>query len=112
LGLEWARSVGATVTYLGIVDVPAITGGEPVPLGGAGWKEERDEQLVLEARARIEEALERAAARGADAGVLSRTRFVEGDSVAELAHEIQRHDLLILGKRAVPHSDHDPAPSD
>lgn len=112
LGLDWARTYGAQMTFIGIIDVPAIIGREPMPIGGSAWKEERDERLIAEARTRVNEAVERATARAAEFGVQSRPLVVEGEAVEELGNEIQRHDALVVGKRAVPKSDHEPAPSD
>lgn len=111
LGLEWARELGVPVTFLGVVDVPALTHGEPLPIGAAGYKSERDARLVAEARDCIESAVREAVARATEMGVQSRTRFVDGDPPEELGREAQRHDVLVIGKRAVPHSDHDPPAS-
>jgi len=111
LGLSLARQLGVRVTLLGIVDVQGLAHGEPLPIGASAFKAERDARLLADARQRIEAALESAAAQAAEAAVEFTTRFVEGSPEEELGKEVQRHDLLIIGKRAVPRSDHDPAPS-
>ncbi|HWV58482.1 MAG TPA: universal stress protein [Longimicrobiales bacterium] len=111
LGISLARQLDVRAALLGVVDVPGVTHGEPLPIGASAFKAERDAKLLAEARERIEHALETAAAQAAQAGVEYSTRFVEGSPEAELGKEVQKHDLLVVGKRAVPHSDHDPAPS-
>ncbi len=118
-GATWRSSSASTgrareaqVTFIGIIDLPAIVGREPMPLGGSAWKEERDERLIAEARTRVTGAVERATAKAAEVAIRSRALVVEGDAVEELGKEIQRHDVLVVGKRAVPKTDHDPAPSD
>lgn len=112
LALAWAKPAGAAVTFLGVVEDPALTDREAMPPGGSAWKHERDERLLLEARTRVGGAVEAAVARAAAAGVSAQPLVVEGDAVRALAHEIQRHDLLIVGQRVAPRSDHDPEPSD
>lgn len=111
LGLEWARSLEMSVTCLGVVDVDSLTAAEPLPIGGALVKAERDARLLAEARVRLEAVLQAVESRARELGVDCRTRLVEGDPAEELGREVQRHDLMFIGKRAVPHSDHDPAPS-
>lgn len=112
IGLGWARGSNVSVTFLGIVDVEGITGGESVPAGAGGFKAERDAKLVAAARDRVESALGEATARAAELGVEARAHVVEGPPPERLGQEMQRHDLLLIGKRAVPKTDRDPAPSE
>jgi nucleotide-binding universal stress UspA family protein len=111
LGLAWGSERGIPVTFLGIVDIEGVTHGEPIPIGAAAFKLERDTRLLAETRDRIERALAEAEARAAELGVTASSKLVEGDPAEQLAIEVQRHDLLLIGKRAVPHTDHDPAAS-
>ena len=80
LGLDWARAHDAQVTFIGIINVPAIIGREPMPIGGTSWKEERDERLIAEARTRVSGAVERATAKAAEVAIRSRALVVEGNA--------------------------------
>lgn len=111
LGLSFARKTNAAVTFLAVVDVPSITAGEPVPIGAAGIKAERDVKLLAEMRERMEQALERAAEQARFLGIEPKLRLAEGSPEEELGKEMQRHDLLVIGKKAVPETDRDPPPS-
>lgn len=112
LGVGWARESGLKVTFLGVVDVKGLTRGEPVPIGGGGIKAERDAKLIQAARQRVEDALRDAADLAGKAGVEHATRMVEGAPAEELGLEVQRHDLMIIGRRAIPETDHDPEASE
>lgn len=110
-GLEWARQMQVPVTCLGVVDVESLTAVEPVPMGGVAYKMERDAQMVAATHKKLEAALQQAQAEAGRLGVECRTRMVEGDAATELGNELQRHDLLIIGRRHVPTTDRDPPAS-
>ena len=108
IGINWAASLRIPITCLGVVDLAALTPAEPVPLGGTRYKAERDAEAIASGRQRIEAALEDAAQRAAAAGVECRLLTREGSPSALLGEEAQRHDLVIVGRRALPESDRDP----
>ena len=82
---------------LGIVDEPTICRREPVPLGGASYKQERDEQLLADGRRKVEEFLERFAAQCAAAGVAHQEVEDVGMPYEEILRESHRYDLVLLG---------------
>ena len=98
LAMNWARRFGARLLAVGVVDEPAIHGGEAVPLGGGGYKKARDEARVADAHVRVVEFLSefrtRCAARGIDAGVIEAV----GDPVEQITWEAQRCDVVILAR--------------
>lgn len=112
VAVDWARTLGISVTFLAVLDVEELTGGEAVGIMGSAFKAERDEQVIANWRKRLEGALADAARVAEAAEVTFETRLVEGSPTKELEREVQRHDLLIIGERAEPHSDREPAPSE
>lgn len=111
LGVEWARNLKIPVTFLGVVDVDALTAVEPVPLGAVSFKADRDVKVVEAACRKVDAALQDAAQVAADAGVQYRTKHVQGNPAIELGREVQRHDLLLIGRRHIPETDRDPPAS-
>lgn len=97
LGLQWAKASNAVLVGQAVVDEPGITVPEPVPMGAAYFKGQRDEELLAEARRRAAQFLERFAARCAEAGVASQSREDSGDPAEMILAEAQRHDLVLLG---------------
>ena len=112
LAIDWAKRLGSHVTFIAILDVDDLTAGQATGMMGASFKAQRDEKVVANWRRRLEEALADAAQTAEAAGIPHETIFVEGDVAEELGREVQRHDLLMIGKRAEPKSDHEPASSD
>lgn len=111
LAVSWAKSHQIPVTAAGIVDVPAILAPEPVPLGAAAFKAERDAEKLAQARKTIGSALEAMCQRAQAAGVECRSVNLEGSPAELLGAESQRHDLVVLGRREKPRSDRDPVAS-
>jgi len=97
LGIQWAKRFDALVVGLGIVDGPTICRPEPVPLGGAVYKKERDELLLAEGRRKVEEFLERFEARCAAAGVAYQAVEDVGLPYDKILRESHRYDLVLLG---------------
>ena len=92
---------GASLVGLGIVDEPHLTAPEPVPLGAGAFKEERDVAVVQAAHAKIDQVLREFEHRCQAAGVYPVSEKRIGDPVEILAHQAQRCDLLVVGKRHV-----------
>jgi nucleotide-binding universal stress UspA family protein len=100
--LALARHHGASVTGLGVVDVPHLTGPEAVPLGAGAYKAERDATLVKAANARISGLLVEFERRCAALGIQSSSLKLCGDPEKLLAREAQGADLLVMGKKSIP----------
>jgi nucleotide-binding universal stress UspA family protein len=98
LGLRWARETGARLTGLGIIDAPTICKPEPVPLGASGFKKQRDEALLADARRKVEEFLDQFARRCRDVGVACEVLEVTGLPWEQVVREGQRYDLILLGR--------------
>lgn len=111
LGLTWAENLKIPVTCLGVIDVDALTAVEPVPLGAMSFKEDRDAKVLAAATKKVEAALAAAASRAEGLGVECHARTVQGNPAQELGKELQRHDLLIVGRRHLPATDRDPPAS-
>ena len=94
-----AAKHGASLVGLGIVDEPHLTAPESVPLGAGAFKEERDTAVVQAAHAKIDQVLAEFGDRCQAAGVYPVSEKRIGDPVEILAHQAQRCDLLVVGKR-------------
>jgi nucleotide-binding universal stress UspA family protein len=93
-----ARTMGAALTGLCVIDEPDIVAGQATGIGGAAYKRERDEALLADAGAHADAWLQAFTARCHDADVPAkrlRLRGLPGDTIAE---EMQRHDLTVLGR--------------
>jgi nucleotide-binding universal stress UspA family protein len=111
IAISWAASLKIPLTCLGVVDLAALAPVEPIPLGAGEYKRDRDARLVAQGRQRIEAALQAAADQAASAGVECHLVKREGSPATLLGEEAQRHDLVILGRRATPTTDRDPPAS-
>lgn len=109
--LRIAKSSNLPVTFFGVLDVEGLTAPQTYPAGAGAFKTERDAKLLAAAQERLQQALNSASARAEESGVEYSVRTAEGRPAVELGKEVQRHDLLVIGKRAIPTTDHDPAPS-
>lgn len=112
VAVDWARMLGIPVTFLAVLDVEGLTGGTAVGIMGSAFKAERDEKVLADWRARLDAALADAARAAQEAGVEHETRTAEGSPPRELEREAHRHDLVVIGKRAEPRSDHEPPSSE
>jgi nucleotide-binding universal stress UspA family protein len=103
LALRWAKRHQAAIEGLGIVDVPHLTAPDFVPLGAGTYKVQRDVALVTAADEQMAELLADFEARCSTAGVSCRTNKLAGDPEKLLVREAQRADLLMVGRKTVPH---------
>ena len=83
VAIETARRLAATVVGLAIVDEPDIRAGTPTSIGGASFKNERDETLVADARKQATLWLTAFADRCNAEGVSARTVEVVGRPACE-----------------------------
>lgn len=100
LGLRWARGSNALLVGLGVIDEPTICQGEPVPLGASGFKKDRDERRLSEARQKVEQFLSQFTLRCADAKVASKVLKCSGVPWQQITLEAQRFDLVLLGQES------------
>lgn len=103
LGIRWAKEHGSLLAGLGIVDEPTIRKPAAVPLGGASFKEERDEAVLELARRQVETFLQHFMQRCAEAGVAAERIADVGEPYEQILWEAQAHDLIILGKQTYFH---------
>jgi nucleotide-binding universal stress UspA family protein len=101
LGVQWARRFDALLVGLGVIDEPAIRRPAAVPIGGASFKEHRDEALVAQARQRVGRLLEWFARRCAEAGVARRPVEAVGAPAERIMAEAQQYDLIMLGRETL-----------
>lgn len=97
---ELAKSYKANLTGIGILDEPWIAAPEAIPLGGAAFKVQLDEQFLKEAKQRIRK-LEKAFVEHAKKEKLS-ANIIDATGVPayEIEAFITEHDLLMIGKDA------------
>jgi nucleotide-binding universal stress UspA family protein len=98
VAIEVARSLGATLSGLAIVDEPAIVAGSATSIGGASFKKDRDEALLEDAHAHAGEWLASFVQRGRAAGVPVRTLELTGRPAEMILEEVPKHDLTVLGR--------------
>jgi nucleotide-binding universal stress UspA family protein len=97
LGIQWAKRFNALLVGLGIVDEADIRAPEAESIGGGYYKQERDEELVKEARRSVEQFLEQFKARCAEANVSFNLLEDAGMPYEEILRESQRYDLVLFG---------------
>lgn len=99
LAVEWSRRHDALLVGLGIIDEPGIRQPSMMPLGGASFKERRDQACLAHARRSVEQFLERCALQCAQEKVSCKLLEEVGDPVEQIVEEAQRYDLILLGKQ-------------
>ncbi len=100
--IHYAQRHQAEVVGVSAIDVARITSGEPVPLGGAAFKLQRDEALMAQAHQESERWLAEFRSECETGGVRHQTVQATGEPAEILAREAQRGDLLILGRKSIP----------
>ena len=98
VAIEIARSRGASLAGLAIVDEPDIVSGSATSIGGASFKKDRDEALLEDAHAHAAEWLEGFVRRGRAAGVPVRALELTGRPAEMILEEVPKHDLTVLGR--------------
>lgn len=97
LAIAWAKTHSASVLGVDVVDTSVLSPAEPMPIGGAAYKRERDESVLAAARQHISELLGAFLQATQSSGVAATTLQQEGDADEVLAAECQRGDLLVVG---------------
>jgi nucleotide-binding universal stress UspA family protein len=100
LAIEIARESSARLLGLAIVDEPDIRAGAATSIGGASFKQHRDEVLLEDAQRHVQEYLTRFEARCRDAGVRARVLALSGRPAPTILVQMQSHDLTLIGRNA------------
>lgn len=95
--IAFAKAHGVSLLGIGVVDTSVLSPAEPVPLGGAAFKHERDEAVLAAARQQVSELLGAFLQAAQAAEVSASTLQKEGNADEVLARECQRGDLLVVG---------------
>ena len=103
LGIGWAQRWDAMLVGLGSVDAPTICKAQPVPLGAAAYKAQRDEMLLAEAHHRVAQLLQDFRQRCTRAGVTAQARQEVGSPAECLLLEASQYDLILLGQQTFFH---------
>lgn len=98
--IKMAKHRKAKLAGLGIVDRPWLTAPEAVPIGGAAFKAELDQQLVEEARAHIRKIEREFKKESQDSKIETRIIDTAGEPIHEISRYLVDHDILIVGKDA------------
>jgi nucleotide-binding universal stress UspA family protein len=98
LALDWAARFGARVIGYGVLDKRALIRSEPVPLGAAAYKMERDEARIGEAHQGLLRGFAEFKAWCAEAGVTAETLEEMGDPTECVLRQAQRCDVVIVGR--------------
>jgi nucleotide-binding universal stress UspA family protein len=100
LAIDLAQTHGAALVGLAIIDVPDITAGTAMGIGGASYKRERDEALIQSAHQRAREFEQRFLERCRKSSVTARVLEVSGRPAETILAELEHHDLVVLGRDA------------
>jgi nucleotide-binding universal stress UspA family protein len=100
LAIDWAHRFGADLVVLGVLDEPAITGPEPVPMGAMGYKVERDDMRLAEAHLRIHDFLGAFRRRCEVAHVPCAVIEDIGTPHEQIVLQAARCDVVVLGKES------------
>jgi len=100
LAIEIAREMSARLTGLAIVDEPNIRAGAATGIGGASFKQHRDEVLLEDAHKKAADNLLLFEARCRDASIPARVLELRGRPAAKILEEAERHDITLIGRHA------------
>jgi nucleotide-binding universal stress UspA family protein len=100
LAIEIAREMSARLTGLAIVDEPNIRAGAATGIGGASFKQHRDEVLLEDAHKKAADNLLLFEARCRDAGIPARVLELRGRPAPKILEELERHDITLIGRHA------------
>ncbi len=98
LGIRWAKRFNCLLIGIGVVDEPTIRGRQPEGHISPTYQVAYD-QLLLETRRKVEQALEQFAIRCSNEQVSAKLLEDEGQPCERILTELQRYDVLILGSR-------------
>ncbi len=100
LGILLANSYKTTLTGIGVLDEPWIAAPEAIPLGGAAFKVDLDEQLLEDAKHRIHKLEKEFTDDCKNHKIKCSIIDAIGVPAYEIEHFVTEYDLLIIGKDA------------
>lgn len=100
LAIDVARTCGATLAGLAIVDEPDIRAGAAMGIGAASFKHERDEALLADAHKHAADWIALFERRCREAGVTAKGLEVVGRPADSILEEMEAHDLTVIGRDA------------
>jgi nucleotide-binding universal stress UspA family protein len=100
MAIRLARQHQARLAGLAIVDEPDIRAGAATGIGGASYKKQRDDALVEDAEQHAERWLAEFSALCRQQEIPARTVEERGRPAATILEEMQRHDLVLMGRDA------------
>ncbi len=112
VAIQRAKEYDIRLVGMGIIDEPSITKKEPVPMGATYFKKERDEMLLEDASATVQNFLHEFLDACKSAGVSGSTKVVKGTPYDEICLESHRHDLIIMASESHFHFETQLAPDE
>jgi nucleotide-binding universal stress UspA family protein len=100
MAIQIARQLRARLAGLAIVDEPDIRAGAATGIAGASYKKQRDDALVEDAERQVEKWLEDFSTLCRQEGIPARAVEERGRPAATILEEMQRHDLVLMGRDA------------
>ena len=104
LSLQFAKVFKTTITGIGVLDEMWIAAPEAIPLGGAAFKVELDEQLLHDAKRQVHKLEKEFTEECKSQDIQSSIIDTSGIPANEIENFITASDLLIIGKNADFHS--------
>lgn len=99
LGIDWARRSGALLVGLAVLDEPTIAKAAPLVLGGPPYTDPVVyRERMADARRQADQFLEKFALQCAEAGVACKVLEDVGLPADQIALEVQRYDLVLMGQ--------------
>lgn len=98
MALRIGRSFQAELGVAPVVDVAEITKAEPVPLGAGAFRAEREKRQIADASGAARGASDRLLAAAQGAGLRCEALTLLQDPRAQLMHEAERFDVVLLGQ--------------
>ncbi|MBS0272147.1 MAG: universal stress protein [Proteobacteria bacterium] len=97
-GVDLAKLHKANLTGIGVLDEPWIAAPEAIPLGGAAFKVELDEQLLHDAKRRVHKLEKNFSSYCTSQNISCSIIDATGVPAYAIEHFMTEHDLLIIGK--------------
>lgn len=105
VALSLAKTHRAGVTGLAVIDEARIAPPEPVPMGGASYKQHKDKVLIARARDRLVDLTQRFAHECHAEQINADTMVKESDAIEALVAASDIHDLIVMGRDATFHAE-------
>lgn len=98
--LALAKSSGARLEAVCVVDPDVVSPPEPVPIGGDAYRQHKVETLITKAQQSAEETLKGFKAACASAGVAGKGVLRTGETIGLLSAHAGLHDIIVLEFKA------------